>query len=192
MDQQYKTSRFLSIHLFGSIDIGHFESCNDVYLKYSIVSGPDWVLASGSDVGITQISRYKKNAGDEREFVWNHPITISYRSYNYFGWPQIVLSLYYFDTFGNDRILGYGCAHLPCSNQNSVNTKQSVTIYVPQSTSTIRRILSWIMGKKPELLDSNLFTRADCRSLLQLVAVGEVEMSFNMISKDVACNGYLS
>lgn len=192
MEQQAPISRFLSIHLFGSIDIGRFESCNDVYLKYSIVTGPDWLLASGSDVGVTQISRYKKGPGDEREFVWNQPVTVSYRSYNYFGWPQLILSVYYFDTFGNDQILGYGCAYLPTSSQTPANAKQLVTIYVPQSTSTVRRILSWILGKKPELLESNLFARADCRSLLQLTPVGEVEVSFNMISKDVASNGYIS
>jgi hypothetical protein len=188
--EQSTSKRFLSVYLFGSIEFGRFNSCNDVYLKYSIVSGPDWILASGSDVGVTQISRCKQGTGNSREFVWNQPVSISYRTYNYFGWPQIVLSVYYFDAFGNDQILGYGCAHLPISGQIPANLKQTVTIYAPQSTSTIRRVLSWFLGKKPELLDSNLFARADCRSLLQMSPVGEVDMSFNMISKDVTVNGY--
>jgi B9 domain-containing protein 1 len=192
MEQQVANSRFLSIHLSGSIDIGHFDSCNDVYLKYSIVAGPDWVLASGSEIGVTQISRYKIGTGNQREFVWNQPVAVSYRSYNYFGWPQIVVSAYYFDTFGNDRILGYGSAYLPASSQTPANMKQTVSSYVPQSTSAARRILSWILGKKPELIESNLFARAECRSLLQLMAVGEIKMSFNLITKDISSNGYTS
>lgn len=185
-------SRFLSIHLHGSIDIGNFNSVNDVYMKYSIVTGPDWLISSGSDVGITQISRYKKDSTGARVFVWNQPISISYRSYNYFGWPQIVLSVYYFDTFGNDQILGYGCIHLPVSSQTGANFKQSVQIYAPQSTSMLRQILSWIVGRKPELVDSNLFARPDCRSVLRMVHVGQVEVSFNLTTKDVSSNGYRS
>lgn len=191
-NQSVVVSRFLSIHLHGSIEIGCFDSVNDVYMKYSIVTGPDWILSSGSDVGITQISRYKKDESGARKFVWNQPITISYRSYNYFGWPQIVLSVYYFNTFGNDQILGYGCSHLPVSSRLPANFKQVVKIYAPQSSSTIRQILSWIVGRKPELVDSNLFARADCRSVLQMVHVGQVELAFNITSKDVSNNGYRS
>lgn len=183
-------SRFLSIHLQGSIEVGSFSSVNDVYLKYSVVTGPDWILSSGSDVGITQISRYKKDENGARIFVWNQPISISYRSYNYFGWPQIVLSIYYFDTFGNDQILGYGCTHLPISNRETPGSNILVNIYAPQSSSMIRQVLSWILGRKPELVDSNLFARGDCRSVLQMVHVGQVELSFNLTSKDVAINGY--
>lgn len=184
------SSRFMSIHFSGSIDIGYFASINDVYMKYSIVTGPDWLLASGSDVGITQISRYAKDENSSNRFVWNQPVAASYRSYNYFGWPQIVLSVYYFDTFGNDQILGYGCIHLPVSGQVSVRTKQTVNIYAPQSSSMLRQILSWIVGKQPELVDSNLFAHADCRSLLQMDVVGQIELTFSLTSKDIQDNGY--
>lgn len=192
MEQQVKSSRSLCIHLFGSIDVGHFDSCNDVYLKYSIVFGPDWILSSGSDVGVSQISRYRQVQANRREFVWNQPVSASFRSYNCFGWPQIILCAYYFDTFGNDQILGYGCAYLPVSSFSPSNTKQIVTIYAPQSTSTLRRFISWILGRKPELIASNLFARGDCRSLLHMDAIGEVELSFNMISSNLANNGYKS
>lgn len=183
-------SRFLAIHLFGSIEWGSFESVNDVYIKYSIVTGPDWILCSGTDVGVSQISRFKLGPSNERKFVWNQPIAVSFRSYNFHGWPQIVLSVYYFDRFGNDQILGYGCAHLPISSQTPSNYTKSVSIYSPQSSSFLRQILSWITGKKPELVDSNLFARGDCRSLLQLSLVGRVELSFNLTTKDILTNGY--
>ena len=184
-------SRFLSVHFYGTIELGWFESVNDVYIKYSIVSGPDFILSSGQDIGITQIARrqFDKEIA-EHKFVWNQPITLSYRCYNYYGWPQIVLSVYYFDTFGNDQILGYGCVHLPASNQISTGFKRLVKIYAPQSTSLVRQLLSWVSGKKPELVDSNLFARADCRSVLQMTHIGRVELTLNITTKDVATNGY--
>lgn len=190
--QQTIVSKFLSIHLYGSIETGTFNSVNDVYIKYSIVTGPDWILSSGSEVGITQISRYKKAEDGAQIFVWNQPISISYRSYNYFGWPQIVLSVYYFDTFGNDQILGYGCAYLPISSCTPTNSRQLVKIYAPQSSSLLRQLFSWIIGRKPELVDSNLIARSDCRSVLQMVHTGQIELTFNITSKDVSANGYRS
>lgn len=186
------SGKFLSIHISGSIENGYFNGVNDVYIKYSIVAGPDWILNFGTDVGVTQIARYRTIDDNVRQFVWNQPISISYRSYNCYGWPQIVLSVYHFDTFGNDQILGYGSVHLPVSSQTSANYNQLVEIYAPQSSSFTRQILSWITGRKPELVDSNLFARGDCRSALQMVTVGKLELTFNLTSKDVASNGYRS
>lgn len=189
--QAITVGRFFSICLFGSLEQGWFNDVNDVYIKYSIVAGPDWILSSGLDVGITQIARYRLDENGARNFVWNQPITLSYRGYNFFGWPQIVVSVYRFDLFGNEQILGYGCSHLPVSNRNSSNIKQIIKIYSPQSSSYLRQLLSWITGRKPELVDSKLFARGDCRSLLQMVAVGRVEISFDLTSKDVLSNNYL-
>lgn len=182
--------RFFSVSFVGSIEKGYFDGVNDVYVKYSILAGPDWILSAGVDVGITQIARYRLNENEEQQFIWNQPISISFRGYNFYGCPQIVLSVYNFDTFGNDQLLGYGCAHLPISSQISANHRQSVKIYSPQSSSFLKQILSWISGKKPELVDSNLFARSDCRSVLQMVTVGKIELTLNLATKDVQNNGY--
>lgn len=184
------TGKFFSINLVGSLENGKFESVNDVYVKYSIVAGPDWILSSGKDVGITQIarSRWDEQSGTQ-QFVWNQPISMSYRSYNCFGWPQIVLSVYNFDLFGNDQILGYGCSHLPISSSEDFQ-RQEVRIYSPRSTSLVRQIVSWLTGRKPELVDSNLYADGECRSPLHMTEVGKIEFVFNLISKDVLNNGY--
>lgn len=186
--QTITVGRFFSICFTGSIERGYFDSVNDVYIKYSIIAGPDWILSYGTTVGITQISRYRLDANGIKQFVWNQPITVSFKSYNYYGWPQIVVSVYNLDILGNDQILGYGCAHLPILNRAPV--KQTIKVYSPQSTSYMKHFLSWVTGKKPELVDSNLFARGDCRGVLQTVTVGELELIFNVTSKDVANNAY--
>lgn len=182
---------FFSVHLRGSIESGHFNSINDVYLKYSIQAGSDWILTTGSDVGITQIARYRLDESNQRQFVWNQPMAASFRSYNFYGYPQVIVSVYNFDFFGNDQLVGYGCAHLPVCNQKP-NHKKVIKIFSPQSSSYTRQLLSWITGRKPELVDSNLIARGDCRSVLHMVDVGEVNLSFNVTTKDISLNGYRS
>lgn len=182
--------RFFSMSIHGSIEAGTFESVNDVYIKYSVVTGPDWVVSSGQEVGITQISRYRVNEYGARIFIWNQPITIGYRSYNFYGWPQIVFSVYYYDAFGNDQILGYGSCHLPVTSRTLSNYEQSIVIYAPQSSSLLKQILSRILGRRPELVDSNLFARGDCRSVLQMVSTGNLSILINTSTKDVANNGF--
>lgn len=181
---------FLSINFNGSLEAGYFQDVNDVYIKYSIVAGPDWMIGAGTDLGITQIARFKIHQDSRRWFVWNQPISVCYRSYNFFGWPQIVLSVYYFDIFGKDQVLGYGCAHLPVTGSSASSPKQVVKIYSPQSTSFLKRIVSWITGKKPELVETNLFARGDLRSSLQMVYVGQIELSLYLTTKDVSKNSY--
>lgn len=186
--QAITVGRFFSVCFSGSLEKGYFNSVNDVYVKYSIVAGPDWILSHGTNVGITQIARYRLSEDSARQFVWNQPITVSFRSYNYHGWPQLVVSVYNFDFFGNDQLIGYGCIHLPIINRGPI--KQTVTIYSPKSTSYIGQLLSWITGRKPELVDSNLFARSDCRAVLQTVTVGQLELIFNLTSKDISSNAY--
>lgn len=205
-------SQFFSVHFVGSLEYGYFESYQNVYIKYSIISGQDWILSSGSDLGITQISRYRLDydkARAKRRFVFNQPIDISYKSYNFHGWPQIVLSVYCFDSFGNDQIIGYGVCHLPITNQgnrqnftsqanSSVNAtngnrntlRKIVYIHAPQSSSFLKLLSSWITGRKPELINPELIARPDCRSVLHMSVVGSVELKIDLMTKDVASNNY--
>lgn len=186
--QTITVGRFFSVCFNGSLEKGYFESINDVYVKYSIIAGSDWIQSYGTSVGITQIARYRLDENGTRQFVWNQPITVSFKSYNCHGWPQIVFSVYNLDIFSNDQPIGYGCTYLPILSRAPV--KQTVKIYSPQSTSYVKHFLSWITGKKPELVDSNLFARGDCRSVLQTSTVGEIELLFNITSREVNSNSY--
>lgn len=188
-------SKSFYINFHGSIEKGYFSKVNDVYIRYSILSGTDWIVSSGFDLGVSQLSRSRF---DEKrgcsEFVWNQPISISYKSYNFFGWPQLIICVQYFDLLGNDQILGYGCVHLPISERiaddSGKNYRQIVTIHQLQSSSYWKQLSSWITGKKPELINSKLFGRSDCRTVLHMQPVGTIYLSISSISKDVYKNGY--
>lgn len=191
--------KFLSINFLGRIEHGTFDSVNDVYIKYSVVAGPDWIINGGTEVGITQISRYSLNEYGSRKFVWNQPINLSYRTYNYYGWPKLVLSVYFFDMFGNDQILGYGCVHLPvtktrydCAGVQSTSNqvRQLVDIHAPQPTSIASQLIGLVTGRRPELIDANLYARGDCRNVLQTLAVGSVVVVLDLATKDSTSSGY--
>lgn len=190
------TGQFLSVFFFGSIEHGYFvdKAINDVYFKYNIVYGPDWMLAAGLDCGISQISRRRlfipEDSDRTGEFVWNLPVDCSFRSYNPNGWPQLVLSVYYFDTFGQDVILGYGCLHLPVTNRLPSMYKRKMIIYAPESSSLTRKLFSWLTGRKPELINSKLFANGDCRQALHMKSVGHIDIVMNATFKDMLTYGF--
>lgn len=187
-----RASSCMSVCITGSLEFGQFDGYNDVYAKISILAGPDWTMTSGNDFRVTQISRYTVDVYGRKRFVWNQPISISYKTNDIYGWPQLVISIYYFDSFGNDQLLGYGSIHLAqqVSGWHIQPIKQIARIYAPQSSTFVKQILSWITGKKPELVDSSTFARGDCRRALQVTLVGYVEFTLNLTTKDFATNGY--
>ncbi|KAG9508821.1 E3 ubiquitin-protein ligase ARIH1 [Fragariocoptes setiger] len=174
-DLAHLSGQFFSICFNGSLELGIFSGIDDVYCKYTFVYGPDWLLVTGLSNGVTQISRKRTVTSVDDDsimtktdrFVWNLPINVSFRSYNPFGWPQLVVSVYKYDTFGTDVIHGYGCAHLPIATNNSAIMHQTMIIYAPESSSVARKILSWLTGRPAELVDPKLFAKPECRSALQ-------------------------
>nr|CAD7569701.1 unnamed protein product [Timema californicum] len=110
----------------GQIEQAQFPGFDDIYCKYCFSYGPDWIITTvssltldivhhttGLEEGISQIS---KCSGDERQiFIWNFPLEVTFKSTNPHGWPQLIISVYGLDVFGNDVVRGYGLCHLPIS-----------------------------------------------------------------------------
>ncbi|XP_049557966.1 B9 domain-containing protein 1 isoform X4 [Orcinus orca] len=90
-----------------------FPEYDDLYCKYCFVYGQDWAPTAGLEEGISQITSKSQDA--RRALVWNFPIDVTFKSTNPYGWPQIVLSVYGPDMFGNDVVRGYGAVHVPFS-----------------------------------------------------------------------------
>ncbi|UYV60471.1 B9D1, partial [Cordylochernes scorpioides] len=113
----------------------------------------------GQEDGITQIS---KRSMDERQFfTWNFPLDISFKSTNPFGWPQLVLSVYGSDDFGNDVVRGYGSVHLPTIPGHH---RTQVAMFVPASSSLLQQLSSWLTGRRPEFVDPRLVAQPEGRS----------------------------
>ncbi|XP_045841871.1 B9 domain-containing protein 1 isoform X6 [Meles meles] len=111
-----------------------FPEHDDLYCKYSFVYGQDWAPTAGLEEGISQIT--SKSQDVRRALVWNFPIDVTFKSTNPYGWPQIVLSVYGPDVFGNDVVRGYGAVHVPFSPGRH---KRTIPMFVPESTSKLQK-----------------------------------------------------
>jgi hypothetical protein len=59
--------------------------------------------------GLTQIAK----KGQNQVFAWNHPTEVVFESSKVQGWPQMVLSIYNMNKFGQDEVCGYCWVHSP-------------------------------------------------------------------------------
>ena len=74
---------FLYSKDFKLVIIFQFPGFDELYCKFSYVHGQDWVVTSGLEEGISQITHKSR---DERQiFVWNFPLEVTYKSTNPYG-----------------------------------------------------------------------------------------------------------
>ncbi|KAM5216271.1 B9 domain-containing protein 1 isoform 7-T8 [Hipposideros larvatus] len=91
--------------------------------------------------------------------------------------PQIVLSVYGPDVFGNDVVRGYGAMHVPFSPGRH---KRTIPMFVPESASMLQKFTSWFMGRRPEYTDPKAVAQGEgreglCHSPLQCGDQGHEE-----------------
>ncbi|KAJ7305999.1 hypothetical protein JRQ81_010365 [Phrynocephalus forsythii] len=169
----------------GQIESAQFPEFNDLYCKYCFVYGYDWAPTSGLEEGISQIT--SKNRDSQQELVWNFPIDITFKSTNPFGWPQIVISVYGPDLFGNDVVRGYGAVHIPFTPGRH---KRTIPMFVPESTSKLQKFTSWFTGRRPEFVDPRVVAQGEGREVTRVRSQGFVTLSFNVVTKDMKKLGY--
>ncbi|XP_023702108.1 B9 domain-containing protein 1 isoform X4 [Cryptotermes secundus] len=119
---------------------------------------PYLFVLKGLEEGISQIV---KRSRDERQlFVWNFPLDVTFKSTNPHGWPQLVVSVYGLDIFGNDVVRGYGLCHLPIA---AGVYKKTLAMFVPESTSLLQKLTCWLTGRRPEYVDSRMLAQGEGR-----------------------------
>ncbi|XP_008580374.1 PREDICTED: B9 domain-containing protein 1 isoform X1 [Galeopterus variegatus] len=142
----------------GQVESAQFPEYDDLYCKYCFVYGQDWAPTAGLEEGISQIT--SKSQDVRQLLVWNFPIDVTFKSTNPYGWPQIVLSVYGLDMFGNDVVRGYGAVHVPFSPGRH---KRTIPMFVPESTSKLQKFTSWFMGRRPEYTDPKVVAQGEGR-----------------------------
>ena len=66
-------------------------------------------------------------------------------------WNQVVISVYGLDSLGRDVVRGYGTVPLPVSP--GMHTRR-VAVFVPRSSSKLQQAFAWLLGQRPEFVDS--------------------------------------
>lgn len=120
--------------------------------------GQDWDFITGQQEGSSQIGH--KSVDNRQTIAFNFPLDATFKSTSPFGWPQLVLSCYGQDSFGNDVIRGYGVAHLPMSPGKH---EMKIPLFVPESTSKMQKFLAWIQGRRPEYVDPRVLAHGEGR-----------------------------
>ncbi|XP_031671640.1 B9 domain-containing protein 1 isoform X2 [Oncorhynchus kisutch] len=169
----------------GQIEGANFPEYDDLYCKYCFVYGHDWAPTSGLEEGISQIT--SKGRDSPQRMIWNFPLEITFKSTNPLGWPQIVVSVYGPDTFGNDVVRGYGATHIPFTpGQHS----RTIPMFVPESTSRLQKFTSWLLGRRPEFTDPKVVAQGEGREVTRVRSQGFVSLSFHIVTKDMKRLGY--
>lgn len=169
----------------GQISYGHFPGVEELYCKHCFVAGPDWAITAGQEEGISQIARPSQDSS--RKIVWNFPLDITFRSTCPYGWPQVVVSTYELDSFGNDVVRGYGSVHVPLvPGAHSVK----IPMFVPESSSLLQKWVSFFTGSRPEFVDPRVVASGEGRDVTRVKSMGWIKVSFNVIAKDLKRLGY--
>ncbi|XP_071528726.1 B9 domain-containing protein 1 [Panulirus ornatus] len=173
------------LNVTGQIETGRFIGGDNLHFNYCFTCGQDWEVILGLEECVSQTAC---RSDDERQvFVWNFPIDITFKSTNPFGWPQIVISIYGTDFFGNVVIMGYTACHVPITP--GTHTRR-LTTFVPESASTVQKLMSWLTGRRPEFLDPKLIAQGKGREVTRVRSQGEITATFNVMMKDFAKLGY--
>ncbi|XP_067002744.1 B9 domain-containing protein 1 [Anabrus simplex] len=181
------TSSVFLVSVAGQIESAIFPDLDDIYCKYCYTYGPDWTITNGLEEGISQIAKCSKDA--RQMFVWNFPLDVTFKSTNPFGWPQLIISVYGLDIFGNDVVRGYGLCHLPIA---AGQYKKTLPMFVPESTSLLQKLTCWLTGRRPEYVDPKILAQGEGREVTRVRSQGWVRISLNVLTRDIAHHGYLN
>ncbi|XP_043207708.1 B9 domain-containing protein 1-like isoform X2 [Amphibalanus amphitrite] len=169
----------------GQVESARLAGADQLYCRYQLHGGPDWDIVTGLEEGISQVSRPSQDA--RQLLVWNLPVEVSYKATNPYGWPQLIVSCYGPDLFGNDVIRGYGVSHLPTA---AGAHRVTLPLFVPESTSQLQKLVSWFTGRRPELADASSLATGDGRDVMRVRSQGYVTCSFQVVTKDLQRLGY--
>ncbi|XP_005349969.1 B9 domain-containing protein 1 [Microtus ochrogaster] len=175
----------------GQVESAQFPEYDDLYCKYCFVYGQDWAPTAGLEEGISQIA--SKSQDVRQALVWNFPIDVTFKSTNPYGWPQIVLSVYGPDVFGNDVVRGYGVVHVPFSPGRGCRSTPVLCLRPASSKCSslvFSYVLSWFMGRRPEYTDPKVVAQGEGREVTRVRSQGFVTLLFNVVTKDMKKLGY--
>ncbi|XP_035988057.1 B9 domain-containing protein 1 isoform X2 [Fundulus heteroclitus] len=140
--------------------------------------------ANGLEEGITQIT---SKSTQSHRLIWNFPLEITFKSTNPSGWPQLVVSVYGPDVFGNDVVRGYGATHIPFTPGQHTRT---IPMFVPEPTWRLQKFTGWLLGRRPEYTDPKVVAQGEGREVTRVRSQGFVTVSFHIMTKDMKKMGY--
>ncbi|GKT34448.1 B9-type C2 domain like protein [Aduncisulcus paluster] len=163
----------------GQIDKVEGDFGKDLYCRYSIVAGIDWIKINGDTEGISQVSNqaireFSTKLPSQSIYSFGLPISTTYKATNLFGWPRLVFGLYGRDWLNRDIAKGYGSVLLPVMpGKHSL----SVSVFRPVVGSPFERFLRWVAGAPPEFKSLAFLAGTDGRNAVSSVSEGKLTLT---------------
>uniref|UniRef100_A0A8C6UMW7 B9 domain-containing protein 1 n=1 Tax=Neogobius melanostomus TaxID=47308 RepID=A0A8C6UMW7_9GOBI len=167
----------------GQIEGANFPEYDNLYCKYCYVYGHDWTPTSGLDEGITQITC---KGSQSNKLIWNFPLETTFKSTSPSGWPQLVVSVYGPDVFGNDVVRGYGATHIP------ITPELMLQLYFLSRLSIMYLLLLYqAFTDHPHVCSRAHVETSEVHKVITRVrSQGFVTVSFQIMTKDMKKLGY--
>lgn len=158
---------------------------DEVYCKYTLNFGTDWKCVDGVQTGISQSSR--KNPLQKFPFLWNYPFSMTFKSFNPSGWPQLILSVYARNSWGKDVIVGYASIRMPIFPGRHI---LEADLFRPVSSNWLSEMMAMFRGNQPEYFDTNFIANSKNREITRVSSNGTVKVVFNIMTKNLKSYGY--
>ncbi|CAJ0583397.1 unnamed protein product, partial [Mesorhabditis spiculigera] len=169
--------------LQGQITTAQFPEHDSIWIRYNFVAGPDWTFLSGDTEGISASCFRNSN----QRFVFNLPFAATFRTTNAFRWPQLVITCFGRDFWGNEVVKGYGAVPMPTVLGRH---RLEAACSAPEPSSAFQGFIGMVTGKTPELIDPNLLAGPDTREVLRMATEGLVSVEVDVMHKDMKRNGF--
>uniref|UniRef100_A0A3P9PQE7 B9 domain-containing protein 1 n=1 Tax=Poecilia reticulata TaxID=8081 RepID=A0A3P9PQE7_POERE len=186
MEKTSNSSVFL-LTVNGQIEGANFPDYDNLYCKYCYVYGHDWAPTTVSTVEKHCITQITSKSSQSHKLIWNFPLETTFKSTNPSGWPQLVVSVYGPDVFGNDVVRGYGATHIPFTPGQHIRT---IPMFVPEPTWRLQKFTGWLLGRRPEYTDPKVVAHGEGREVTRVRSQGFVTVSFHIMTKDMKRMGY--
>lgn len=116
------------------------------------------------------------------------PFEISLKSTNPTGWPQICISCFYSNIFGNEVLKAYGVCYVPTSNGIHQRTLQ---MFSPISSKFFDGIFGLFLGQKPEIRNApTVLSTGEGREIMRTQSEGSLTIKFNIHLTNMKEFGY--
>jgi B9 domain-containing protein 1 len=175
------TDRF-TVVVRGEVQSGLFaEQVEACTVKYSLTtsSPEEWVHVGGECMQMSPCCRPRQDT-----VVWNIPIDCTFTARTPMGWPSLCLSVFGSDWFGREYVLGYGSVLVPSMPGRY---EREVRLVSPRSQSIVGRVIGWLTGKRPSLINGEEFLtnyKPNRESVVLTDTGGSVRVVLNVIVTD--------
>ena len=182
----YSNKKGIFLDIQGVIKEGTFAEHDQIFCKYDIVFDKDWEIVTGQNSGQSQHACLGE--GTCGYFVWNMPFQIRLYSDNPNNWPQLVISCYYPDFLGREKLKAYGTCYIPTM---SGRHERNLSMFCPISSEGFTNFFEIIFGEKPELINApKILALGDGREILRTKTEGSIKVNFNINLENLEENGY--